>query len=101
MVAAGYDIRTVQGVDALATEIDATVGAGRIKGVHLNDCLKDFGSRVDRHWHIGEGKIGDDGIRAFLRHPLFKDLPKIMETPKETEEDDPRNLRKVRSLLAR
>lgn len=98
--AAGYDIRTKKGVDALAKEIDSTVGLGRLKGIHLNDCLKDFGSRVDRHWHIGEGKIGEDGFRAFLRHPAFKDVPMIMETPKETEEDDPMNMRKAR-LLAR
>ncbi|MDH4162561.1 MAG: deoxyribonuclease IV [Nitrospirota bacterium] len=96
--AAGYDIRTPAGVEALAKEISTTVGADRLKGIHLNDCLKEFASRVDRHWHIGEGKIGEDGFRAFLAHPLFRHVPKIMETPKETDEDDPRNLKKVRSL---
>ena len=99
--AAGYDIRTEQAVDGLAQEIDATVGLARLKGIHLNDCLRDFASRVDRHWHIGEGKIGEDGMRLFLNHRSFKDIPKIMETPKETEEDDPRNLTRVRSLLRR
>ncbi len=97
--AAGYDIRTRTDVDALAKEIDATVGLNRLKGIHLNDSLRDFSSRVDRHWHIGEGKIGLDGFRALLHHPVFKDIPKIMETPKETEEDDPRNMKTVRSLL--
>jgi deoxyribonuclease-4 len=97
--AAGYDIRAKEGVDALAREIDATVGLGRLKGIHLNDCLKDLGSHVDRHWHIGEGKIGDTGFRTFLRHKAFRGVPLIMETPKESEEDDPRNLRKVRALL--
>jgi len=53
-----------KGVDALAKEIGSTVGLDRLRGIHLNDCLKDFGSRVDRHWHIGEGKIGEDGFRA-------------------------------------
>jgi deoxyribonuclease-4 len=67
--------------------------------MHLNDCLKDFSSRVDRHWHIGEGKIGEEGFTALLNHTAFKDIPKIMETPKETEEDDPRNMKKVRSLV--
>ena len=67
--------------------------------MHLNDCLKDFDSHVDRHWHIGEGKIGEDGFKALLNHKAFKDIPKIMETPKETEEDDPRNMKKVRSLV--
>jgi deoxyribonuclease-4 len=99
--AAGYDIRTRNSVEALAREIDATVGLARLKGIHLNDCLRDFNSRVDRHWHIGEGKIGESGFRTFLRHPIFRHIPMIMETPKETEEDDPRNLRKVRSLVKR
>jgi deoxyribonuclease-4 len=54
---------------------------------------------VDRHWHIGEGKIGRDGFKALLNHPKFKDVPMIMETPKETEEDDPKNMKVVRSLI--
>lgn len=97
--AAGYDVRTKQGVDAVAKKIDETVGLNKLKGMHLNDCLRDFDSHVDRHWHIGEGKIGEDGFRAILNHKAFKDVPKIMETPKETEEDDPRNMKKVRSLV--
>jgi deoxyribonuclease-4 len=97
--AAGYDIRTRAGVEALAKKIKSTVGMARLKGMHLNDCLRDFNSRVDRHWHIGEGKIGLDGFKALLNHPAFKDIPKIMETPKETEEDDPRNMKAVKSLI--
>jgi deoxyribonuclease-4 len=97
--AAGYDIRTKLGVDTIAAKIDNTVGLGSLKGMHLNDCLRDFGSHVDRHWHIGEGKIGDDGFKALLNHKAFRDIPKIMETPKETDEDDPRNMKKVRSLV--
>jgi deoxyribonuclease-4 len=97
--AAGYDIRTKKGVDAVAEKIDSTVGIGRLKGMHLNDCLRDFDSHVDRHWHIGEGKIGENGFKYLLNHEAFKDIPKIMETPKETEEDDPRNMKKVRSLV--
>ena len=97
--AAGYDIRSKKGVDALARMIDETVGLKRLKGMHLNDCLRDFNSRVDRHWHIGEGKIGSDGFQALLHHPAFRDVPKIMETPKETEEDDPRNMKTVKSLM--
>jgi deoxyribonuclease IV len=97
--AAGYDIRTKRGVDATAKKIDETVGLRRLKGIHLNDCLKDFDSHVDRHWHISEGKIGEEGFKALLNHKAFRDIPKIMETPKETEEDDPRNMKKVRSLV--
>jgi len=97
--AAGYDIRTREGVEAIAQKIDSTVGLGRLKGMHLNDCLRDFDSHVDRHWHIGEGKIGEEGFKALLNHRAFRDIPKIMETPKETEEDDPRNMKKARSLV--
>jgi deoxyribonuclease IV len=97
--AAGYDIRTKQGVDAVAKKIEETVGLEKLKGMHLNDCLREFDSHVDRHWHIGEGKIGDDGFQALLNHRAFRDIPKIMETPKETEEDDPRNMKKVRLLM--
>ncbi len=97
--AAGYDIRTKEDVNALAKKIDAAVGLNRLKGMHLNDCLRDFNSHIDRHWHIGEGKVGLEGFRALLNHPAFKDVPKIMETPKETEEDDPRNMKTVKSLM--
>ncbi len=97
--AAGYDIRTKKGVDDLARKIGATVGLARLKGMHLNDCLRDFDSRIDRHWHIGEGKVGLEGFRILLNHPKFRDIPKVMETPKETEEDDPRNMKVVRSLV--
>ena len=97
--AAGYDIRTKTDVDALAKKIEATVGLTRLKGMHLNDCLRDFSSHVDRHWHIGEGKVGLAGFKVLLNHAAFKDVPKIMETPKETEEDDPRNMKTVKALI--
>ncbi len=97
--AAGYDIRTKKDVDALAKKIEATVGLERLKGMHLNDCLREFGSHVDRHWHIGEGRVGLDGFKILLNHPAFKNVPKIMETPKESEEDDPKNMNTVKSLI--
>jgi deoxyribonuclease IV len=97
--AAGYDIRTKAGVNGLADKIASTVGLTRLKGMHLNDCLKELNSRVDRHWHIGDGKIGLDGFKLLLNHPAFKDVPKVMETPKKTEEDDPKNMKVVRSLV--
>jgi len=99
--AAGYDIRTKEGVNSLADKIASTVGLERLKGMHLNDCLKEFNSRVDRHWHIGEGNIGLDGFKLLLNHPAFKDVPKVMETPKKTEEDDTKNMKVVRSLVGK
>lgn len=97
--AAGYDIRTEKDVDTLAKRIDETIGLKRVLGMHLNDCLREFNSHVDRHWHIGDGKIGLEGFKVLLNHPAFKDIPKVMETPKETEEDDPKNMKVVKSLL--
>ena len=97
--AAGYDIRTRESVDRLARKIDAEIGLNKIGLLHLNDCLRDFSSHVDRHWHIGEGSIGEAGFRAFLNHPAFKDIPKVMETPKKEEDDDVRNMRTAKSLV--
>jgi len=97
--AAGYDIRTKAGVNELADKIASTVGLARLKGMHLNDSLKELNSRVDRHWHIGEGAIGLDGFKLLLNHSAFKEVPKVMETPKKTEEDDPKNMKVVRSLV--
>ena len=97
--AAGYDIRSVKGLDSLADEIETNIGLDRVKLVHLNDAKKGLDSRVDRHWHIGEGEIGLDGLRNFVNYPSFKNVPLILETPKKSEEDDPRNLKTVRGLL--
>ena len=97
--ASGYDIRKSEGLASLADEIENSIGLDRVKLVHLNDAKKGLDSRVDRHWHIGEGEIGLDGLRNFVNHPAFIDIPLILETPKKSEEDDPRNLKIVRSLF--
>jgi deoxyribonuclease-4 len=55
---------------------------------------------VDRHWHIGEGKIGKAGMREIVNHPLLRNLPAVMETPRDSTADDRRNLKAVRSLVA-
>jgi len=75
------------------------LGPGMVKLVHLNDAKKGLNSRVDRHWHIGEGEIGLEGLQKFVNHLAFKDVPLVLETPKKIEEDDPRNLNIVRSLF--
>jgi len=98
--AAGYEFRTKTGIDATLREFDRLVGISRLHLVHLNDSKSDFGSRVDRHWHIGEGKMGREGISLIVNHPLFKNLPAVMETPRDSAADDLRNLRTVRSLIA-
>jgi len=96
---AGYEFRNKAGLDATLREFDKQVGFSRLHLIHLNDSKTEFGSRVDRHWHIGEGKIGKEGMRAIVNHPLLRHLPAVMETPRESAADDLRNLKTVRSLV--
>lgn len=95
---AGYEMRTPESVDQLAKSIDATMGWDRVKLLHANDSLYPLGSRIDRHWHIGEGEIGWEGFRCLLSHPLFAALPIVIETP-DAEQCHAENLRRLRSLL--
>jgi deoxyribonuclease-4 len=98
--AAGYEFRNKAGLDATLRDFDRLVGLSRLHLVHLNDSKVDFGSRVDRHWHIGEGKIGKGGMREIVNHPLLRNLPAVMETPRDSAADDLRNLNAVRRLVA-
>jgi len=97
--AAGYDIRSQQGYLETVEQFDAIVGLDKLKVIHFNDSKKDLGSRVDRHEHIGEGFIGKDGFRWFLQDARFADVPKILETPKGSDDSyDIDNLEVLRSL---
>jgi deoxyribonuclease-4 len=100
--AAGYDIRTEKAYNATMREFDRIVGLKKIKVFHLNDARNDLGSRVDRHEHVGKGRLGLDAFRFVLSDPRFKDVPKILETPKgETKGRswDEMNLATLRGLL--
>ncbi|MCC7555192.1 MAG: deoxyribonuclease IV [Methanoculleus marisnigri] len=96
--AAGYDLRTAEGVDAVLGEIDDAIDLSRLRVVHLNDCKGDLGSGLDRHEHIGLGRIGEDGFRHILRHPAVRRLPLICETPVDERRSDTGNIAKVREL---
>lgn len=98
--AAGYDLRTPQAVHALAQELQDTVTAERILLLHLNDSRGELGSHLDRHEHIGMGKIGEAGFAAVLREPLLRGVPGILETPKDakTLAEDSHNLDVLRRL---
>lgn len=100
--AAGYDLRTVEGLSAMLGQADEAFGLRMLRLVHLNDSKSALGSRVDRHEHIGRGQIGREGFRAVLSHPLLAQMPFIMETPKQAKhelENDLTNLRRVRRLI--
>ncbi|NWF54529.1 MAG: deoxyribonuclease IV [Syntrophaceae bacterium] len=97
--AAGYDFRSEEQSRALVGEIDRTVGLGRLKILHLNDCGGPLGGHLDRHQHIGKGKIGLSGFRSLLRQEALRRVPLILETPKDKPGDDRRNLFRVQSLL--
>ncbi len=97
---AGYDITIENAIDDLAAEIGLHIGKEGLKLIHLNDAKKPLGSGVDRHEHIGEGTIGREGLKRFLRHRFFSDVPLILETPKNSDGDDRRNLGVVRKMIA-
>lgn len=80
--AAGYDIRTHKEYLATMREFDRTIGIDRLKLMHLNDSKTDFGSRVDRHAHIGQGKIGEGAFRSIMRDRRLRSIPMVIETPK-------------------
>jgi deoxyribonuclease-4 len=96
--AAGYDMRTDEGIADTLAQFDELVGIRNLKVVHLNDTKGDKGSGLDRHEHIGMGFIGEDGFRSILHHPVFRDLSLICETPVDERRDDAGNIAKVREL---
>jgi deoxyribonuclease-4 len=101
--AAGYALGTMAEYQRTMGEFERAVGLKRLKAFHMNDSLKPFGSRVDRHAHIGEGEMGLEPFRWLVNDPRFRDRPMILETPKDAPgrpEMDGVNLATVRGLLA-
>lgn len=94
--AAGYDIRTKQGVDAMLKEIKVTVGSTRVKLIHANDSEFGLNKHRDRHAHIGKGEIGVEAFRILLHSPMFKNVDMIVETPPDGAQDDVRLLKRLR-----
>ena len=79
--AAGYDIRTAPGWDALIAEVEREVGLDKLVALHLNDSTGELGSTKDRHRPIGEGEIGTAGFRAILEDSRVDGRPMVLETP--------------------
>ena len=99
--AAGYELRTPEGLAETLEALDRAVALERLRLVHLNDSKYPLAARRDRHEHIGRGEIGEDGFSLIVNHPALRDLPFILETPKEMDgqpDCDQINLERVRSL---
>ncbi len=79
--AAGYDMSTRDGIDAMIAEFDREVGVANLLAVHANDSKRPLGSGVDRHDNIGDGFIGEDGFAAIMGNPAFQDTPFLLEVP--------------------
>src|SRR5881275_384676 len=97
--AAGYDIGSESGVRKMFAQFDRTIGLDRLAAIHVNDSKTARDSRVDRHEHIGKGKIGLDAFRFIMREQRLNKIPKVLETPKGKElREDVENLNTLRTL---
>ncbi len=82
---AGYDLKSPEGYEKTFTVFDRIIGLSYLRGLHLNDTKKEYGSRVDRHDNIGTGLLGEEVFRRIVNDPRFDDMPLILETPDETK----------------
>jgi len=100
LFAAGYDISTERAYETVFEEFDKIVGLDRLVLFHVNDSKRELGSHVDRHEHIGKGRIGNLAFRLLMNDPRFAAIPKILETPKSSDmHEDVMNMRKLRSFV--
>jgi len=108
LIASGYDVCSPEGYASTFTRFDRLVGFDRLKAFHLNDSKRPLGSRVDRHEHIGQGCLGLEPFRRIVNDPRFRDLPMMLETPKEEgrspakvelDRFDEKNLETLRRLI--
>jgi len=98
--AAGYDIGSEPGVRKTFAQFDQAIGLDRLVAIHVNDSKTAHDSRVDRHEHIGKGKIGLDAFRFIMRDRRLNKIPKVLETPKGKDLlEDVENLNTLRGLL--
>jgi len=97
---AGYDLRNRDGIEETLAAFDDAIGLERLRVVHCNDSKGELGSGLDRHEHVGLGKIGEEGFRLLLHRPEFRDLPLICETPEDGRRDGAGNIAKVRELAS-
>jgi deoxyribonuclease-4 len=100
LFAAGYDIKSESGLASTLGQIDGMIGLENVPVFHVNDSKIELGGRVDRHEHIGKGKIGAEAFARILRHPRLGAMPPegltgrafVAETPIDDPGDDRRNV---------
>jgi deoxyribonuclease-4 len=103
LFAAGYDFRTVDDYERLIDALSDVIGLPMVKCIHMNDSKRELGSRIDRHEHIGQGKIGKQGFAHFVNDVRWSGIPMIIETPKGKDgrgtDLDKVNLNRLRALI--
>lgn len=77
---AGYDLRTKEDCERTFKQFEEIVGYQYLRAMHLNDAKTDFGSKVDRHDSLGQGKIGIEAFKFIMQNPQFENIPLILET---------------------
>lgn len=98
LFASGYEIREPGALGAVIDEFDRSVGLSRLQALHLNDSMTALGSNRDRHAILGEGQIGEDGLRVFLGEKRFKALPVLLETGPDGHGPDKRQVEIAKRL---
>jgi len=99
--AAGYDIQSDKGIKKTFEEFDHYVGLENFKLLHLNDSKRELNSHIDRHHHIGLGKIGEYGLSHMIKFVNTKNIPIILETPVDDIRNDLDNIKKTKELAYR
>ncbi len=101
MFASGYDIRNDDSASNVFKEFDDYIGLKNFKLLHLNDSKNELNSHLDRHHHIGLGKIGECGLSYMVKFANVKNIPIILETPIDAICDDLSNIKKAKELAYR
>ena len=96
---AGYEVNSNEGVERVLKEFKRHLDVGLVRMFHVNDSKAPLGSHRDRHEHLGKGYVGERAFRALLCRPEFRSVAAILETPKDSPEADPQNLRVLRGYL--
>ena len=96
--AAGYDLRTEKAVKETFDKFDENIGFEHLKILHLNDSKGEIGCKLDRHYHIGLGQIGEKGLGKVIKMMNERKIPMVLETPIDDTRDDFENIKKAKEL---